>query len=87
MDVSTNYNLIPYPDHNYQVLPYVQDNEVAQHDREQEFIAPHKPTRRSPSAIKATPLHFDFRGNNYEVSRCLQYSEADRIGHLVDVYA
>jgi hypothetical protein len=87
MDVSTNYNLIPYPDHNYQVLPYVQDNEIAHQDAGQGSNEPHKLIRRTPSANKAEPIHFDFHGNNYDVTRCLQYSDADQVGHLVDVYA
>jgi hypothetical protein len=87
MDVSSNYNLIPYPDHNYQVLPYVQDNFVAHQDPRQESLEPHKLLRRPHSVIKADTIHFDFRGNSYDALRCLQYSDADQVGLLVDVYA
>ena len=87
MAVSTNYNLIPYPDHNYQVLPYLQDKGVAHHDRGQESVGPHQPTQRSTSLIKADPVHFEFRGNYYNVTRCLEYSDADQVGHRIDVYA
>ena len=40
MIISSNYNLIPYPDHHYQVLPYIQDNQdnmVANQERGQEI--------------------------------------------------
>ena len=87
MDISTNYNLIPYPGHNYQVLPYVQDNGVAHQGHGQESVEPHKLIRRSSSLTKTEPIPFDFRGNSYDVTRCLQYSDADQVGHLVDVYA
>ena len=87
MAVSTNFNLIPYPDHNYQVLPYVQDRGVAHQDRGQESVEPHKLIRRPPLLPKSDPFHFDFRGKNYDVTRRLRYSDADQIGHLVDVYA
>ena len=87
MVVSTNYNLIPYPEHHYQVLPYVHDNGVTHQERGQELVESHKLIRRSSSLTKADPIHFDFRGNNYDVTRCLQYSDADQVGLLVDVYA
>ena len=87
MDVSSNYNLIPYPDHNYQVLPYVQDNLVAHQDRGQESIEPHKLLRRPHSVIKADTIHFDLHGNSYDATHGLHYSDADQVGLLVDVYA
>ena len=59
MVVSPNYNLIPYPDHNYQVLPYIHDNMVTHQDR----------------------------GNIYDATHRLQYSDADQVGLLVDIYA
>jgi hypothetical protein len=87
MIVSTNYNLIPYPDHNYQVLPYAQDNLVAHQDHGKESIEPHKLLRRSHSVIKSDSIDFDFRGNSYDATYRLQYANADQVGHLVDVYA
>ena len=87
MVISENYNLIPYPDHNYQVLAYVHDNLVAHPDRKQEFIEPHKLLRRPPPVTKAGITHFDLRGNSYDATYCLRYSDADQVGHLVDVYA
>jgi len=87
MVVSSNYNLIPYPDHNYQVLPYVHDNMVAHQDRRQESVEPHKLLRRPHPVIKAAAIDFDFRGNSYDAKHCLQYSDADQVGRLVDLYA
>lgn len=87
MVVSSNYNLIPYPDHNYQVLPYVQDNMVAHQDRGQESIEQHKIFRWPHSVIKTDAIDFDFRSNSYDAKHCLQYSDADQVGLLVDVYA
>ena len=87
MDVSSNYNLIPYPDHNYQVLPYVRDNLVAHQDRGQESMEPHKLLRRQQPVIKADTIHFDFRGNRYDATHGLQYFDADQVGLLVDIYA
>ena len=87
MDVSSNYNLIPYPDHNYQVLPYVQDKMDAHQDRGQESIQQHNLFRRPHPVIKAAAIDFDFRGNSYDAKQCLQYSDADQVGLLVDFYA
>jgi hypothetical protein len=87
MDVSSNYNLIPYPDHNSQVLPYVRENLVAHQDRGQESVEQHKRSQRPPPVIKAGAIDFDIRGNSYDAKHCLQYSDADQVGHLVDLYA
>jgi hypothetical protein len=87
MDVSSNYNLIPYPEHNYQVLPYVPDNMVAHQDRGQESIEQHNLVRRPHPVIKADAIDFDFRGNSYDAKQCFQYSDADQVGLLVDLYA
>lgn len=87
MDVSSNYNLIPYPDHNYQILPCVQDNLGAHQDRGQESIEPNKLLQRDHSVIKTDSIHFDFRSNRYDATHGLQYSDGDQVGLLVDVYA
>ena len=87
MAISANYNLIPYPDHNYQVLPYVHDNLVVGQHRRQASIEPHKLLRRPPPVTKAETIQFDLRGNSYDATYCLRYSDADQVGHLVDVYA
>ena len=87
MDVSSNYNLIPYRDHNYQVLPYVQDNTVAHQDRGEESIEQHKLIKRPHAVIKADAIDFDLRGTSYDAKHCLQYSDADQVGHLVDLHA
>lgn len=87
MVVSSNYNLIPYPDHHYPVLPYISENAVANQDAGQESIERHNRFRPPHSNIKAGAIHFDVPGDRYDVSRCLQYSDADRVGVLVDIYA
>ena len=87
MVVSSNYNLIPYPNHDYQILPYVHDNMVALQDHGQESIERHILFRWPHSDIKSDAIDFDFRGNSYDARHCLQYSDADQIGLLVDVYA
>ena len=87
MVVTTNYNLIPYPDHNYKVLPYVHDNLVEHQDHRQGSIEPHKLLRRPPPVTKAGTIHFDLHGSSYDATYCLRYSDADQVGHLVDVYA
>jgi len=87
MVVSANYDLIPYPNHNYQVLPYVHDNMVERHDHGQESVKRHIQFRWPHSDIKSDAIDFDFRINSYNAGQCLQYSDADQIGLLVDVYA
>ena len=87
MVVSSNYNLIPYPNHNYQVLPYVHDNMVAQQDHGQESIEQHILLRWPHSDIKTDGIDFGFHGTSYDARHCLRYSDADQIGVLIDVYA
>ena len=87
MVVSSDYNLIPYPEHNYQVLPYGQDNLVTHQECGSESNEPHKLLRRSHSVIKLDTIPLEFRSNIYDATHCLQYSDADQIGLLVDVYA
>jgi hypothetical protein len=90
MVISSNYNLIPYPDHHYQVLPYIQDNQdniVANQERGQRTIERHNLIQRPHSDIKAHAIHFDFSGYNNHAKQSLQYSDADQLGLLVDIYA
>lgn len=87
MVVSSNYNLIPYPNHNYHVLTYDQDNVVAHQHRDKEFLEPYKLLRRSQAVIEPDTIHFDSCGNSYDATYCLQYSAADQVGRMVDVYA
>ena len=87
MVVSSNYELIPYPDHHYQVLSYNQDNMVANQDRGQGSIERHNLIRRPHSDIKAHAVQFDFSGYSYHATHGLKYSAADQVGLLVDIYA
>ena len=87
MVVSANYDLIPYPNHNYQVLTYVHGNMVERHDHGQESVERHIHFRRPHSDITSDAIDFDFCSNRYNAGQCLQYSDADQIGLLVDLYA
>ena len=87
MVISSDYNLIPYPDHHYQVLPYVQDNLIAHQEGGPESNGLHKLLQRPHPAIKPDAIHIDFRSKSYDATHSLQYSDADQIGLLVDVYA
>ena len=83
MVITPDNNLIPYPDHHYQVQPYIHDNPIAN----QEAIGGQKPYRRHHSQIRAHAGHFDPHGNLYDFKLFLQYPAFDRVGLVVDIYA
>ncbi len=87
MVVSSNYNLIPCPAHHYPIQPYISENAAAYPDPGQESIERHNRFRQPHSDITAGAVHFNIPGSRYDVSRCLQYSDADQVGRLVDIYA
>jgi len=87
MVVSSNYNLIPYPDHHYPIQPYTPENALVNQHSGQESIERHNRFRLPRSTIKTGAVHFDMSHNNYDVSRCLQYSDTDQVGRLLDIYA
>ena len=87
MVVSSNYNLIPYPDHHYPIQPYISENAVAKKHPGQESIERSDRFQQPRAAIKANAIHFDMTDNRYDFSRCLRCSDADQVGRLVDIYA
>jgi hypothetical protein len=87
MVVSSNYNLIPYPTHHYPIQAYISDNAAAYPDPGKESIERHNRFRQPHSDIMADTIYFNIPGSRYDVSRCLQYCDADQVGRLVDIYA
>ena len=87
MVVSSSYNLIPYPDHHYPIQLYIPENALANQNPGQESIERHSRFRQPHSTIQAGAIHFDTPHNRYDASRCLQYSEVDQVGRLIDIYA
>ena len=87
MVVSSNYNLIPYPDHHYPIQPYLSENALANQHSGQESIERHGRFRRPHSNFNAGTIHIDIANNRYDISLCLQYSDVDQVGRLIDIYA
>jgi hypothetical protein len=87
MVISSNYNLIPYPDHHYPIKPYISENALVNQHSGQESITRHNRCGQVCSTIKTGTIHFDMPHNRYDVSQCLQYSDADQVGRLLDIYA
>ena len=87
MVVSSNYNLIPYPDHHYLIQPYLSENALANQHSGQESIERHDRFRQLHSKLKAGTIHIDIPNNRYDISLCLQYSDVDQVGRLIDIYA
>ena len=85
MDVSSNYNLIPYPDHDYQLKPYVRENLVPGQNFGQEPIAGHNRFRQPHSNMHA--IHFEAQYHVYGVGQSLEYPTIDQVGRLIDIYA
>jgi hypothetical protein len=86
MVVSSNYNLIPYPDHHYQIQPYLSENALANQHSGQESIERHDRFHQPYSNFKAGTIHIDIP-DQYNASLCLQYSDVDQVGRLLDIYA
>ena len=87
MVVSSNYNLIPYPDHHYPIQPYISENALANQHPGQESIERHDRFRKPHSNTKAGAIHIEMADNRYDVSQCLLYSDANQVGRLLDIYA
>ena len=87
MVISSKYNLIPYPDHHYPIQPYISENALIDQHPGQKSIERLNRLRQPYSNIKASAIHFDMPDNRYDASRCLQYSDADQVGRLLDIYA
>jgi len=87
MVVSSNYNLIPYPEHHYPIQPYISENALANQHLGQESIKRHDRIQQPRADIKAGAVHFDMFDNRYDLSRRLHYSNADQVGRQLDIYA
>jgi hypothetical protein len=87
MVVSSNYNLIPYPDHHYPIQLYLSENALANQHSGQESIERHDRFRQPHLNFKTGTIHIDIPNNRYDISLCLQYSDVDQVGHLIDIYA
>jgi hypothetical protein len=87
MVVSSNYNLIPYPEHHYPIQPYISENALANQHPGQESIERHGRFQQPRADIKTGAIHFDMPDNRYDSSQCLHYSEGDQVGRLLDIYA
>jgi hypothetical protein len=87
MVISSNCNLIPYPDHHYPIKPYISENALVKRHSGQESIKRHNRFGQSRSIIKTGASHFDMPHNSYDASQCLQYFTAHQVGRLLDIYA
>ncbi|MEJ2730223.1 MAG: hypothetical protein P8185_17260 [Deltaproteobacteria bacterium] len=87
MVISTNFNLIPYSDQHYPIGPYFPKNELVNRHSGQESITRHNRLGKPHSTIKTGAGHFDTPHNRYDAGQCLQYSDADQVGRLLDIYA
>jgi len=87
MVVTSNYNLIPYAAHYYPVQTFISENAVICLDHGQETIAQRNRFQRPHSDYTAGANHFNLPGNRYDISQCLQCSDSDQVGRLVDIYA
>ena len=85
MDITPNYNLIPYPDHDYQLKPYVQENPVPRQNFGQEPIAEHNRFRQPRPNMHS--IHLEVQSHTYGVGQSLAYRNIDQVGHLIDIYA
>lgn len=87
MVVTSNYNLIPYPTHHYPLQPFISENALICLDQGQDAIAQQSRFQRPHSNNTARAIYFNLPGSRYDISQCLQYSDTDQVGHLVDIYA
>lgn len=85
MDITSNYNLIPYPDHDYQLKPYVPENPVRRQNFGQESIAEQSQFRQPRPNINT--IHLQVSNHTYSVGQRLAYPIIDQVGHLLDIYA
>jgi len=87
MVVSSNYDLIPYPDHHYPIQPYISENALAKQHPGRDSIERLDRFQQPRADIRAGAIHFDMPDNRYDFTRRLHYSDADQVGRLVDIYA
>jgi hypothetical protein len=85
MDITPNYNLIPYPDHDYQLKPYIPENPVRRQNFGPEPIAGHSRFRQPHPNVHTIDL--EIPNHTYDVRQNLAYPLIDQLGHLIDIYA
>jgi hypothetical protein len=85
MIVSSNTNLIPYPDHQYEIKSFVQTNLILIQNRGQEAVRQHDLFKRTNSNITTSQLNC--HANTYDVKRSMAFVKDDQVGLLVDIYA
>lgn len=85
MDITPNYNLIPYPDHDYQLKPYVSQNPVLNQNVRQETIAGDRRFQYPRPNIHT--IHIDVSNHTYGAEQGYVYFNIDQVGHLIDIYA
>lgn len=85
MEITSNYNLIPYPDHDYQLKPYVPEDPVRRKNFGQEPIAGHSRFRQPRPNVHT--IHLEVSNHTYGVAKRLAYPTVDQVGHLIDIYA
>ena len=85
MDITSNYNLIPYPDHDYQLKPYVPEYPIRRQNSEQRSIAGHGQYRQPRPEIHSIDL--EILNHTYVYGQNLAYPHIDQVGHLIDIYA
>ena len=87
MLISSEYNLIPYSGHDYQVQPYTPEGPIANQQRQQGPVDGPALLKQSHSKINAPTHRFDRACNLYDFKLFLQYPAFDQIGRIVDIYA
>jgi hypothetical protein len=87
MVISSDYNLILYPDHHYPIKPYISENALVNQHSGQESIKRQNRFGQPSSTFKTGVSHFDMPHSRYDASQCLQYSDAHQVGRLLDIYA
>ena len=85
MNITPNYDLIPYPDHDYQLKPYVRQKLVAKQNCGQEPITGHGRYRQPDSNIYT--IHIEVQNHTYGVGQKPAYLHIHQVGRLIDIYA
>jgi hypothetical protein len=84
---SLDYSLIPSPAAHYPIQPYISENAADGSESRQKSIGRHNRFRQSHTGIMTGGTHYNGPRSRYDHSRRLQYSDADQVGRLVDIYA
>ena len=85
MEITSNYHLIPYPDHDYQLKPYVPENAVQRQNLGKASDQGHSWFRQIRADIYTIDIEIPTRKSDYIQN--LAYPQFDQVGHLIDIYA